>query len=155
MKAIFNKNNLKHPLILAPLLLTAASACANSQKDGFQCVLVENAQIASMSLAKEGKFGHANHGHQIVAGGVTKGGYWWAKDPFSRIQFRRDSTGLYATLKQSVHATYAAMIFPQPPKSIPVDVTCLVRKMSVIELTPWVGRVGTSWLSFYSQGDLD
>lgn len=83
---------------------------------------------------------------------VDDGAYWWATDPFRHVHFRRDSKGLYATLKQNVRATYDAKVVPRPPQSIPVDVTCQVRKLPVLKLTPWTGRVGTEWLSFYTQG---
>lgn len=207
METTSSTKRAKASLLMVLLLLASATSAANTQRDGIQCILVEKAKIARASLAKEGKFGRANLGHQIIAGTksvlairiyegengpvdsqsfekatvefemladahigeeatvnvlrsyyangssgwVHKGEYWWAENPFPRVHFRRDSRGLHATLKSTVNATYAAKIFPRPPETISVDVTCRVRKLPVLQLTPWTGRAGTDWLSFYPQ----
>lgn len=206
----FKMRALKRSVQMVPLLLAAAPLAARpiTPTVEVQCVLVGSAQIAQTPLAREGKFGRANHGHQIAAGTknvlairifndpdrgpdsetfkkatleiqllpdvaigsevtvdilrshyvqgasgwVPRGGYWWAKNPFQRVHFRRDNKGLYAALKQDVRVTDGGKISPRPPQVFPVDVTCPVRKLPVIQLTPWIGRVGTDYLSFYSQG---
>lgn len=204
-----NTLNLKKTILMVPVLLAAAMTAARplAPKVEVQCILVAMAQIARHP-AREGKFGHANYGHQIApgtesvlairiyddpdrgpdsqtftkatlelnlpqkiakgsevavevlrshyaegsSGWVHKGEYWWAKNAFRRVYFRRDSSGLLAILKSNVNVTYAAKIFPRPPETISVDVTCRVRKLGFLQLPPWTGRVGTDWLSFYSQG---
>ena len=171
-----------------------------------QCILVENARIARKSLAQEGKFGHANHGHQIAtgtntvlairiyddpdrgpdsesfkkatlefqlspdvevggevvvsvlrsyyaegsSGWVANGGYWWAENPFPQLHFRRDRAGLHGTLKHEALANYAEKVFTRPSQTLPVDISCPVRKLAILQLTPWLGRIGTNWRSFYS-----
>jgi hypothetical protein len=79
---------------------------------------------------------------------ASRGNYWWAEAPFVHVGFRSDGKGLHATLRQDVHATYAAKTSRRPPRSIPVNVTCPVRKVAVKQLTAWTGRVGTAWNSF-------
>lgn len=193
-------------LLLLPVANTAASPLAPLVE--VQCILVEKAQIAQKPLAKEGEFGRANYGHQIVAGirsvlairiyedpdrgpdsqtfkkatlefklppgivegtevavdvlrcyyaegasgWVSDGGYGWAKDPFPRIHFRRDGTGLYATLKQNVRVIEAEKRPGRPNPLITLNVTCPIRKQALLKLTPWTGREGTEWPSFLSQG---
>jgi hypothetical protein len=86
-----------------------------------------------------------------ASGWVARGGYWWAKNPFHRVQFRRDPNGLNATLKQEIRMTDGENVSPRPPQLFLVNFTCPVRKSEVIQLTPWTGRVGTGYLSFYPQ----
>ena len=209
MNTTVDMNGLKILILMVPLLLAVSTTAARplAPKVEIQCILVEKAQIAQKPLAKEGKFGRANYGHQIVSGTksvlairifddpdrgpdsetfkkatlelklppdvsggsevsvdvlrshyaegasgwVADGGYWWAKDPFARVHFRRDNNGLYATLKQNVRVTDGEKNSRRAP-FLPMDVTCLVRTLPILKLTPWTGRVGTDWLSFYSQG---
>ena len=68
MRATLNISNLKRVLLPMPLLLATTTALAVALKVEVQCVLVEKAQIARTSLAKEGAFGRANYGHQIANG---------------------------------------------------------------------------------------
>ena len=92
-----------------------------------------------------------SHYAEGSSGWAADGGYWWAKNPFRRVHFRRDNKGLYAILKQDVRVIDGEKIARRPPQTLPVDVTCPVRKLPVIQLTPWIGRVGTGYLSFYPQ----
>jgi len=208
MRSIFSLRCMPCFLLLWPLSLQAAPAQANQiAVFSVQCVLVENAQIAKSPLVKEGLFGRANHGHQIVygkrsvlavrtyidngagvdsevfkkatlefdmpheiadggeatvnvlrsyyvegaSGWVADGRFYWSKDSFPRVHFRRDSGGLHATLKGEAEAAFADKVFRRPRKLIPVDVQCPVVQRKVIQLTPWAGRAGTSWYSFYLQ----
>lgn len=183
---------LKCSVQMVPLLLVAGPITARpiTPTIEVQCVLVSSAQIAQIPLAREGKFGRANHGHQIAvgtknvlairifndpdrgpdsetfkkatleiqllpdlalssevsvdvlrshyvdsaSGWVPRGGYWWAKNPFQRVHFRRDNNGLYATLKQDVRLMDGGKIAPRPPQTYSVDVTCPVRVSSGCKL---------------------
>ncbi len=200
----------KRWLLAAPLLYAASTIAARpiTPTIEVQCILVEKARIAGRSLVREGHFGRANHGHQIVIGNksvlairiyddpdrgpdsqifkkatleleappivpvggdvfvnvirsyysegasgwVADGGYWWAKNPFSRIRFRREQNRLVASLNATFPAINAEKNFRPKNSRLPVDVTCPVRELSVIKLTPWTGREGTSFHSFYTQG---
>ena len=208
MKTTLTVSCLHRSYLMLPLLFAWDTVAARplAPKVEVQCILVEKARIAQKSVAQEGKFGRANHGHQIAtgtntvlairiyddpdrgpdsesfkkatlevklppdvdmggevvvpvlhshyaegsSGWVANGGYWWAKDSFPQVHFRRDSAGLHAALKHKIRAAYAEKIFTRPSQLLPVDVTCPVRKISILQLTPWLGRVGTTWHSFYS-----
>jgi hypothetical protein len=207
MRLIFHVNSMHRSLLMWPLLLAAATAFAHPPK--VQCVLVENAQIARQRVVNEGKFGRANHGHQIApgvrsvlairvyeddgsgadaqvfkkatfefkeiphaiaegeevtvnvlrsyyaegsSGWVADGGYSWATNPFHQILIRRNIDGLHINLKSIIEATNESPFAKKRRKErINVDVQCPIRRQAVMELTPWVGRVGTNWLSFYMQ----
>lgn len=93
-----------------------------------------------------------SHYAEGASGWVADGGYWWAKDPFTRIHFRQDNNGLYATLKENVQLIDGEKNSRRARPYNQVDLTCPVRKLPVMKLTPWTGRVVTDWHSFYSQG---
>jgi hypothetical protein len=197
-------------LLIGISLLTAATASGLPLPTKVQCVLVENAQISRQPLAKEGRFGRANYGHQITAGGrsvlairvyeddgkgpdaqlfkkatlelkfppviavgedvtlnvirshysegasawVEQGGYVWATNPFSHVQFRRDSNGLRAALRKNFDAANPSNSSRRQSEAIQVDLECPVQKQAVSELSSWIGWVGTNRASFYLIEDI-
>ena len=81
---------------------------------------------------------------------VKQGGYSWASDPFHGVLLRRDINGLRVNLKLRIETTDESAFDRNPrKKQILIDRACPLQQQSVTELTPWVGMVGTTPLSFY------
>jgi len=86
---------------------------------------------------------------------VTDGGYSWATNPFSHFRMRRDSSGLHVTLEASIDAIRASSISrSRKSMTVEVDIRCPIHRQSVMELSSWIGKVGTNTASFYSIKDL-
>ncbi len=73
---------------------------------------------------------------------VEQGGYVWATNPLSRVEFRRDNKGLHATLKGSFDAANPSNSPRRQSESIQVD----------IESTGGIGTFFVDWMGRYEPG---
>ena len=81
-----------------------------------------------------------------ASGFVDEGGYAWASNPFSQFQLIRTQSGLSARFDAHVETTVE---FPKGKRYVTVTWGCPITDVSVEQLDPWQGRVGTSFSSFY------
>jgi hypothetical protein len=81
---------------------------------------------------------------------VSSGGYSWTSDPFPQVTLRRSAEGLSAQLKLLIESKNESRFAKHRRKErIQVDLQCPIKMQTVNELTPWIGKVGTSTDSFF------
>jgi len=87
--------------------------------------------------------------HSYYTNGSTgffhRGEFWTAQDFVRKVAFTRSSGGLVVTL----NATFAAKkAVGGDAKHVTLNYSCAVRSVSVGQLNPWEGKVGTDFNSF-------
>jgi hypothetical protein len=93
---------------------------------------------------------HRSYYTEGASAWVTSGGYSWASDPFPQVHLQRNDEGLHLSLKMLIEATNQSPFAKNRRKArIQVDIQCPVQLQTVAELTPWVGKVGTTSDSFF------
>ena len=81
---------------------------------------------------------------------VTSGRYSWTSDPFHQVLLHRNVDGLYVNLKMLIETKNESMLAKIRRKErVQVDLQCPVQTQTVMDLTPWVGKVGTTSDSFF------
>jgi hypothetical protein len=82
---------------------------------------------------------------------VANGFYSWADNPFQQLVLYNAKEGDRVELQSEVIAKRESVLDKGRTKAVPVSLDCPITKISVSELTPWIGKLGTTPGSFFNR----
>lgn len=85
-----------------------------------------------------------------ASGFVGEGGYAWASNPFVQFQLIRTANGFSIKLNDNIEAIKE---FPPQKRHVMVAWSCPVTNLTVGQLDPWQGKVGTTYGAFFPNRD--